>query len=70
MTIRVHRLTCAAFFSSTHLYMRTKEHLVHACQKNAPASIFEQEVLCVHAELNAVEIACIMCARITPHHFH
>ena len=38
--------------------------------QNVPASIFEQEVLCVLVELNAVEIARHTCARIITRDFH
>ena len=67
----MHRLTRAAFFSSTHLCTHTKEHLVHAClHKMYPQVFLEQEVLRVLAELNAVEIACIVYARITTCKFY
>ena len=70
-TIYVYWSTCAAFFSSTHLCTRTKEHLVHAClYKMYPRVFFEQEVLRVLTELNTVEIAHIVCALITTHNFH
>ena len=64
-TIRVHRLTRAAFCSNTHLCTRT---MVHACLHELYPRVFlEQEVMRVLSELNAVEIARIACARITIH---
>ena len=70
-TIYVHKTTRAAFFSSTHLCTRTKEHLLHVClHKKYPPVYFEQEVLHVLAELNAVEIAHIACACITTRDFY
>ena len=69
--IRVHRLTRAAFISITHLCTCTKEHLVIASlHKIYPRAFFEQEVLRVLAELNAVEIARIACACITTRDFY
>ena len=51
--------------------MRTKEHLVHPCLlKMYPRVFFEKKVLRVLAELNAFEIARIMCARIATCDFH
>ena len=65
------RLTRAAFFSNTHLCMRSKEHLVHEClHKIHPRIFFKQEVLRVLAELNAVEIARIACAYVTTRDFY
>ena len=47
-----------------------KEHLVYVCLHNMdPPVFFEQEVLRVLAELNAVEIAHIVCACITSLNF-
>ena len=66
----MHRSTRAAFFSSIHLCTCMKEHLVHACLYELYPRVFlEQEVLCVHEELNAVEIARIVCVHITTHDF-
>ena len=51
--------------------MRTKKHLVHACLHKIYLRVFfEQEVLRVLAELNTIEIARIVCARITTGDFH
>ena len=70
-TIYVHRSTRAAFFSSTQLCTRAKEHLLHASlHKKYPRVYFEQEVLRVLAELNSVEIARIVCACITTRDFY
>ena len=70
-TICVQMSTHAVFFSSTPLCTHAKEQLVHEClHKMYLRVFFEQEVLLVLAELNAVEIARIMCAFITTHDFH
>ena len=67
----MHRSTRAAFSSSTHLCMHTKKHLVHPClHKMYPQVFFEQEILRVLTELNTVEIARIVCVRITTCDFH
>ena len=65
-TIRVYRSTCAAFFSSIPLCMRTEAQLVHALvhaclHKMYSRVLFEQEVLHVPTELNAIEITGIAC---------
>ena len=52
-TIRVHRSTRAAFFSSTHLCTRTKEHLVHAClytYAKCTHEYFLSKKFCVHSQ--------------------
>ena len=66
----LYKLTCAVFFSSTHLGMRTEPQMVHAClHKIYPQVFFEQEVLHVLAELSTSEITRIACVRITTHDF-
>ena len=67
-TTCMHRSTCAAFFSSTHLCMHTR-NIWYTCAC-VPTNVFEQEVLCVLTELNVIEIACIVFAHITTSEFH
>ena len=51
--------------------MCTKKHLVHPCLHKIYLRVFfQQEVLRVLAELNKIEIARIVCARITTRDFH
>ena len=69
-TIHINRSTLAASFLSTHLHIRTKAQLVHAClHKIYPRIFFEQEALRALTELNAIEITYIACARITTRDF-